>query len=87
MNGKNFVTCKNLDKGGRAYLYGLELVDQQEDSVYPTNTVSGSSSDVLNAKFLKVNNTWFTVLCHMTICVIYNQNCTRKLFTIELDKK
>ena len=40
----------------------------------------------MHIKYHMVNNRWYLIACHMATCVIYNENCTRRLFTFEANK-
>ena len=86
MNGTNFITCKNTDKGGQIYLYGPQVVTQEEDTVEPTLTQVSHKSDCLRAQFHQVKGTWYVVVCHIDTAIIFNANCTRRLFSFEISK-
>jgi len=40
----------------------------------------------MHLKYHFIEGKWFLVLCHMAACVIYNANCTRRLFTFDVNK-
>ena len=42
------------------------------------------STDAIRAQFLKVNGTSYVVVCTLACCVVYNANCTRKLFSYDI---
>jgi len=86
-DGKTFATVKNTDKsGGLAYLWSKDLTDNSEDAIYPALTLDTHSTDCTNVKFLKVKGKTFLVLCHMDVCLIYNANGTRRLFSVQVNK-
>ena len=71
-DGKTFATIKNTSKGGQVLLWKEDLVDNTEDSIYPTITLNAHSSDCISAKFLKVGDKILLVICHMDLVLIYN---------------
>ena len=83
-DGTSFVTCKNTAEGGTLSLYGSEVINQQDDSVEPAIKLSGHKSDCVRAQFLKVQGNYFTVVCHLAVCLVFNANCTRRLFSFEI---
>lgn len=46
--------------------------------------IEGHKSDCVRAQFLKVQNATYTVVCHLAVCLIFNANCTRRLFSYEI---
>ena len=83
-DGTSFITCKNTAEGGTLHLYGSEVINQQDDSVEPTIKINGHKSDCVRAQFIKVQGNYFTVVCHLAVCLIFNANCTRRLFSFEI---
>lgn len=82
--GTSFVVCKNTNDGGKVSLYGPSVVNQTQDSVEPTIQVTTHKSDCIRAQFLKVQGITFTVICHLHVVLIYNANCTRRLFSFDI---
>ena len=83
-DGTSFITCKNTTEGGTLNLYDSKVISQQDDAVEPTLKINGHKSDCVRAQFHKVQGTYFTVVCHLAVCLIFNANCTRRLFSYEI---
>ena len=83
-DGTNFVMCKNTTEGGTINLYGPQVVSQTEDTVEPQVSQASHKSDCMRVQFLKVAGTHFVVACHIQVCIIYNSNCTRRLFSFDI---
>lgn len=41
-------------------------------------------TDCIRAQFIKVRGADLLVVCHLQVCIIYNQNCTRRLFSFDV---
>ena len=83
-DGTSFITCKNTADGGTLHLYGSEVINQQDDVVEPTLKKIGHKSDCVRAQFLKIQGAYYAVVCHLAVCLIFNANCTRTLFSFEI---
>ena len=86
-DGNSFVTIKNNEKGCEINIFDSQIVEQNQDSVSPTLTLTHSTSDCMFAQFHCVGGLVLLVCGHIGVCNIYNQHGTRLLFNLELGKK
>ena len=85
-DGTSFVTCKNTAEGGKVALYGANVVTQEQDVVQPTLSVVSHKTDCIRAQFHKIQGQHYIVICHLAVCLIYNANLTRRLFSYEISQ-
>ena len=85
-DGTYFAFLKNTNSGGQIHLYDDHLTSKEEDFVDKKAQIEGHKSDGMHIKYHKVNNTWYLIVCHMAVCLIFNFNGTRRLFTFEVNK-
>jgi hypothetical protein len=85
-DGTSFEFAKNLDKGGKLYLYDNKVTDATHDSLQVVSELEAHKSDIISSKYLKVKGTWFLISIHIQSVIIFNHNGTRRLFSYDSGK-
>ena len=70
-NGKLFAMVKNTKEGGQIHVYNEQLVDKKEDQI-ESAVKEGHKTDAMHVKYIKLNNNTYLIVCHMSVCLVFN---------------
>jgi hypothetical protein len=84
VDGKNFITVKNTEKGGMISLYSDDLLSATTESTIPQKVITPTTNDCMSAKFIKIQKQLLAVVCSMQSLFIYDETLNKQLFKFDL---